>query len=497
MRPTMTRRLSRVLSLCSAALFAVLVAESCSGGDGGSAAPAGPPAPAAVATVTLSQASAQLESGEALQLSATPRSAKGDVLSGRTTTWASSNSASATVNANGLVSALAAGTAAITATIEGQVATATVVVVPAAVATVSVALAPSTLEVGQSVNATATLRDARNAALAGRTVAWSSSNAAIATVSNLGVVLPLAPGTTSITATSEGKVGTAALTVLQAAVASATVSLAAAVINAGTTTTATATLRDARNAVLAGRVVTWTSSDLALATVASSGLVTGIAPGPVTITVTSEGKSASIALVVWSTAALFTIKDSIVVVQYPTIWDVHPRFDPVNFPNPRVQPGGFNRVGGHWAFNWTTSACPCPVGIMTSGASDVKFNAFDLYAMGLMGYQETKTYSYTVYETNSFGTVDRFKPHDVNVDTLINALVRAGPFYLNGNGRRIPDMDPANQSFNILLVLVAGRDQIPSATLLSRLQQISRDFPPDWATATWGRSQMNPMVIRR
>src|SRR5262249_38668434 len=43
--------------------------------------------------------------------------------------------------------------------------------------------------------------------------------------------------------------------------------------------------------VLAGRVVTWGSSDPTVATVSSSGLVTGVAAGTATITATSEGKN--------------------------------------------------------------------------------------------------------------------------------------------------------------------------------------------------------------
>src|SRR5205814_2232152 len=47
-------------------------------------------------------------------------------LSGRTVTWASSNVGVATVSASGLVSGVAAGSAAITATSEGQSATSTI-----------------------------------------------------------------------------------------------------------------------------------------------------------------------------------------------------------------------------------------------------------------------------------------------------------------------------------------------------------------------------------
>src|SRR5207244_7837774 len=49
--------------------------------------------------------------------------------------------------------------------------------------------------------------------LSGRTVTWSSSNTAVATVSTSGLVSGVAPGSITISATSEGKSGTAAITV--------------------------------------------------------------------------------------------------------------------------------------------------------------------------------------------------------------------------------------------------------------------------------------------
>src|SRR5215208_7067694 len=50
------------------------------------------------------------------------------------------------------------------------------------------------------------------------------------------------------------------------------------------------TTDDAGNPVT-GRTVTWTTSDAGMATVSPTGLVTGIAEGPVTVTATSESKS--------------------------------------------------------------------------------------------------------------------------------------------------------------------------------------------------------------
>lgn len=85
--------------------------------------------------------------------------------------------------------------------------------VPAPVA--SVVLSPATVSVaaGSTVPLTATLKDSAGSALSGRTVSWASSNGGVAPVSGAGVVTGVTAGAATITATSEGKSGTATVTV--------------------------------------------------------------------------------------------------------------------------------------------------------------------------------------------------------------------------------------------------------------------------------------------
>jgi len=172
-----------------------------------------------VASVTVSPASASILVGATVQLSPVTKDSAGNTLTGQTVTWASGDTAVATVSASGLVSGAAAGLVTITATSGGQSAAATVTVSNAPVASVaSVVISPATATVllGASLQLSATLKDGAGNVLSGRTVTWASGNSVVASVSASGLVLGLVLGTTTITATSEGVSGTAATTVASA-----------------------------------------------------------------------------------------------------------------------------------------------------------------------------------------------------------------------------------------------------------------------------------------
>jgi uncharacterized protein YjdB len=275
------------------------ITATSSGVSGNAALTVAVPSPAPVASVSVTLGSGSLNPGQTTQATATMRDASNNVLGDRTVSWSSSNTSVATVSAAGVVTAVAVGSAQITATSEGVSGNAGASVVappPVAVATVSVSLVSSSLNAGQTTQATATTRDASNNVLTGRVITWSSSNTAVATVNGSGLVTAVAAGSAQITATSEGKSGSAGISVVApppVAVASVSVTLASGSLNPGQTTQATATTRDANNNVLTGRIITWSSSNIAVATVNGSGLVTAVAAGSAQITATSEGKSGS------------------------------------------------------------------------------------------------------------------------------------------------------------------------------------------------------------
>jgi hypothetical protein len=218
-------------------------------------------------------------------------------------TWSSTNTAVATVSSTGLVTAVTiGGPVTIIASSEGQDGSATVTVIPPPVATVSVSPASSSLTPGAAVQLSATTRDAAGNTLAGRVVGWSTSNNAVATVSTAGLVTAVSVGgPVTITATSEGQMGTASVTVVAPIATTVSVSPSATAVSSGGTTPLTAVVRDQNNVIMTGQAPTWTTSDAAIATVSPTGIVTGVAPGgPVTITATVAGKSGTASVTVTS-----------------------------------------------------------------------------------------------------------------------------------------------------------------------------------------------------
>ena len=250
-----------------------------------------PPPPAPVATVTVTPNTVSLTVGGSQTVTATTRDANGNVLTGRTITWSSANTNVATVTSGGVITATGSGTTTVTATSEGQSGSVTVNVAAPSVASVTISPSPASVNVNWTVTLVATPRDANGNAMTNAPVSWSSSNSSVAAVSSSGVVTGVSVGSAVITASSGTGSGTATVNVQLAPVNRVVVSPTNPTINENQTVQLTATLYDARNNVLTGRVVTWSSADNSKVSVSSSGLARGLKKGTVTVTATSEGIS--------------------------------------------------------------------------------------------------------------------------------------------------------------------------------------------------------------
>lgn len=161
-----------------------------------------------VALDILSEGPTSVMAGQRLQLIARTRDVSGAAVS-RAVTWHSSRVDVATVSPSGVVTAVAEGLTQIHAQSEGVSAQITLVVEPldSSVVSIAVTTAIQVMGVGSAHGASATLRDAANNILEDREVFWASTSPARASIDQDGLVQVLAPGSVTISATSESKVG--------------------------------------------------------------------------------------------------------------------------------------------------------------------------------------------------------------------------------------------------------------------------------------------------
>lgn len=262
----------------------LLLVLSCGGSGEKTTAPSAP----ALTTITVALSASTLTVGQTASASATGLDQNGVSISIGTgsVSWSSSSPTVATISAVGAITAAAAGQTTITATVGSRSGQATLTVSPVPVASVIVSPNVTALAAGGTQQLTASTLDANGGVLSGRSVSWSTSDATKATVSPTGLVTAVSAGSATITATSEGKSGTARATV--SVVASVTVEPAALTMVVGDTRALTVTLRDAGGTVLGG-VPTglggngsrpgWNSTDEAKVSVNETGTVTAKAAG--------------------------------------------------------------------------------------------------------------------------------------------------------------------------------------------------------------------------
>jgi Tol biopolymer transport system component/uncharacterized protein YjdB len=280
------------------ATMALLVA-ACSGATDNST----PDPVRTVASVSVTPSQHVLFVGDSVDLTARALDDQGAVIEGKTVVWSTEADAIASVAPNGRTKAVGAGLVHIRATIDGKVGSAELVVHtrPATpVAWLEVTPATLSVEEGDSHTLVAVAHDAQGNILVGRAITWTTSDASVAEVDAEGKLTAKKIGTSTITAISEGKVASVALTVTTPAVAFIGITPTLLVIDVGQARQLSAVLKDARGNVLTGRTVTW-RSDTSNATVSATGLVMGMHPGYATIIATAEGKSAGIAATISAT----------------------------------------------------------------------------------------------------------------------------------------------------------------------------------------------------
>jgi hypothetical protein len=174
----------------------------------------GTPTTPAVSTVDVTPAADTIQAGATGQLAAVARDATGNVIANAPMSWLSRDTMIAKVASTGLVTGIAAGSAYIVATSSGRSDSSRITVTPgsAVVAAVSVSPSSANVDVGSTLQLTATPRDAAGNPL-NTAITWTSSSSAVAAVNGSGLVTGIVAGNATITATSGGKSGTATISV--------------------------------------------------------------------------------------------------------------------------------------------------------------------------------------------------------------------------------------------------------------------------------------------
>ncbi|HEX5072358.1 MAG TPA: Ig-like domain-containing protein [Gemmatimonadaceae bacterium] len=269
------------------------------------------PVRGAIASIDIEQPTATIEVGECIVLHATPRTESGAAAESARVTWESSHPDVAAVDAAGVVTAKAVGTAAITAGAGRERSRVDIVVVAPEVATIAVDV-PSEVRAGTRTPLGARALDRHGRSMA-TPVRWVSRNPAIASVTGDGTLSAKRRGVAVLVAESGGVARAATIVVMPPPVVAVVIDGATPPLVVGTATSLRAIARMAARAesVDQERTFEWRSSDPAIATVSAGGTVTARKPGRVTISATCEGVRGQVEVTV------VTVRAHSIVVKSP------------------------------------------------------------------------------------------------------------------------------------------------------------------------------------
>ena len=123
--------------------------------------------------------------------------------------------------------------------------------------------------------------------------------------------------------------------------------------------------------------------------------------------------------------------------------------------------------------------------------------------MGLVGYAATAPSVYRLcYNTNPVRQAEGIcllpgeayhetqTTTEVRLDDLIRELSTRGPAYFEGDGRRIPDIDPSVKNLRTLVVVIKGDDETLTDTDRRFLTEFATELPRVWNQSTRGLSTM-------
>jgi len=237
-----------------------------------------------VGAVEIIPATGVVLPGTTLQLEAEAQDANGHAVAGSEFVWASSDTAVAVVDSEGLVAGVSLGEVEVSATSSGVAGRAQLEVVEPAPTTVAVS--PDTVvfdALGDTRRLAAEVRDQAARPMPGEVVVWSASDSLVATVDPSGLVSAVGNGSATVTATSGALMSDVAVEVTQV-VRRVTLSPKADTLILGDSLRLAAEALDGNGRAVADAAFIWSSSDANIAAVDTLGVVQGVGEGTAEIT---------------------------------------------------------------------------------------------------------------------------------------------------------------------------------------------------------------------
>ena len=224
-------------------------------------------------------------------------------------TYQSAQSNIATISSSGLIAGITAGSTTIRISFGEKSVSVPVTVTQATIQSLVVSSANVNVSAGmtQQLTVTATYSDGTTKDVTTQST-FQSDQTNIATVSAGGLVTGVAAGNASISVAFGDKSASVPVTVTQAAVQSITVAPTSVSVTAGLTQqlTVTATYSNGSTADVTSQIM-YQPLDATIATVSTSGLVTGVTAGNTIVTISIGGKSASVPVIVTTQNTVQTV----------------------------------------------------------------------------------------------------------------------------------------------------------------------------------------------
>ena len=235
--------------------------------------------------------------GDTVRLAAEALDANGHLVAGAEFVWASGDESVLTVDGAGLVTAVASGSASVTAT-AGDISASAEVTVDQRPFELQVSATDTLAALGDTVRLSAEVLDANGHALPDAEFMWSSADESVVTVDTTGLVMAVSNGSAEVGASFGEITGTATVTVWQRAAEMRLWPLADTLL-APDTLRLSAEASDANGHVLTNAEYVWSSGNVAVATVDADGLVRALKGGSAEVMVTEAASLLSRVARLW------------------------------------------------------------------------------------------------------------------------------------------------------------------------------------------------------